>query len=459
MGFARETSRVRRGVLACPAVRRLAPVVLLFACSGPADTKAPVAVVKPAPAPVPVAPVVPVVEAAPPVAPVQEVAPEAVAPAPDPKAPKFTRVCEAGQRITIAAVGDLLLHHELQIQAYAAPDNFLVLWSGVVDLISQADIGYANFEGTAAAGLNRRGVAVADPGRKFDKVVYSSYPRFNYHPSLIDDLVRTGFDVVSTANNHAMDREPPGVDATLAALDKGGLKHTGTRASTAPANAEWHTVTEAKGVRVAWLACAHHTNQIPDPHGQVLRCYDGAVEEEVKRLIADPQIDAVIVTPHWGKEYKPLPDAAQRAFAGRLADAGATAVIGGHPHVLQPWEVRRTKDEREVLVMYSLGNFASHQIELPQRSSMILYVGLTKPEGKKAFVHGVRYVPLHVRQKGDEFFVEAVDRKGGPANSRALTVGVFGESAVLAPGTPLATRQACDGQSIVTPSSPGGGSG
>jgi len=467
VGSARETSRVRLGVLACAAVRRLAPVVFLLACNGPADTKAPAAVVKPVV--VPVVPVAPVVaEAAAPTEPEKAAEPEPVAPPLDAKAPKFTRVCEAGQRITIAAVGDLLLHHELQIQAYAAPDNFLVLWSGVKDLLTQADISYANFEGTAAAGLNRRGLAVADPGRRFDKVVYSSYPRFNYHPSLVDDLVRSGFDVVSTANNHAMDREPPGVDATLVALDKGGLKHTGTRATTAAANAttastastaSWHTVTEAKGVRVAWLACAHHTNQIPDPHGQVLRCYDGAVEEEVKRLIAEPEIDAVIVTPHWGKEYKPLPDATQRAFAGRLAEAGATAVIGGHPHVLQPWEVRKTKDEREVFVMYSLGNFASHQIELPQRSSMILYVGLTKPAGEKAFVHGVRYVPLHVRQAGDEFFVEAIDREGGPANSRALTVGVFGESAVLAPGAPLATRPACDGQSMLTPASPGGGSG
>jgi hypothetical protein len=52
-------------------------------------------------------------------------------------------------------------------------------------------------------------------------------------------------------------------------------------------------------------------------------------------------------------------------------------------------------------------------------------------------------VPLHVRQDGERFFVEAIDRVGGPADSRALTVGVFGEAAVLAPGAPLATRPAC----------------
>lgn len=438
--------------------------MLILGCTGAADTRAPTGPVKaPAPAVAPVVAQAPEAapETTPEPAPSAVVEPEPVAPAPDAKAPRFTRACEAGDRLTIAAVGDLLLHQELQIQAYAAPEGFLAVWGGVTDLLAQADISYANFEGTSAAGLNRRGVAVADPGKRFDKVVYTTYPRFNYHASLIDDLIRSGIDVVSTANNHAMDREPPGVDATLAALRERGLTATGTRASAAPANTPWHAITEARGVRVAWLACTQHTNQIPDPHGQVLRCYDkhGPLERLVRALAADPAIDAVIVTPHWGKEYRPQPDARQRALAQRLAEAGATAVIGGHPHVLEPWEVVRAADGRETFVMYSLGNFASHQPELPRRSSMILYLGLTRPPGGKAFVHGVRYVPLHVRQAGEQFFVEAIDRVGGAADSRALTVDMFGESAVLAPGAPLATRPACAGQSMVVPSSPGGGSG
>jgi hypothetical protein len=386
------------------------------------------------------------------------------APLPSPRAMPagylgFARACEARERLVVAAVGDLLLHHELQIQATRAATRFRVLWAGVEDILQRADLTYANLEVPLAAGVLRSGEETADPGLVFDRKVYTAYPRFNVHPSMAEDLVTSGVDVVSTANNHALDRGSLGADKTIAALKAAGLKYTGTRAR-AEESAPWHTTTQARGLTVAWLACTLHTNMVEDPAKQVLRCFDDrTVEHEVGKLAKDPAIDAVIVTPHWGKEYKPLPDAAQKAFAGRLAEAGATAVIGGHPHVLQPWEVRTTKDGREVFVMYSLGNFASHQIELPQRSSMVLYLGLTRPPGKKAFVHGARYVPLHVRQKGDEFFVEAVDRVGGPKNSRALTVGVFGESAVLAPGAPLATRPACPAQSMVTPSSPGGGSG
>ena len=366
-----------------------------------------------------------------------------VAPPPDAQGLTFTRACAEGDTVTIAAVGDLLLHHELQIQAYAATDGFFAVWGEVRDLLALADISYANLEGTVATGLNRKGQAVTDPGRVFDRKVYSSYPRFNYHASLLADLIGSGIDVVSTANNHALDRESAGVDATIAALDGVGLAHTGTR--TRGATSPWHTITRAKGLSVAWLACTFSTNQIPDPDDQVLGCYTpaGALEREVTRLAADPAIDAVIVTPHWGKEYQPSPDLAQQKLARKLAEAGATAVIGSHPHVLQTWELMRTKAGREVPVIYSLGNFASHQQELPRRSSMILYVGLTRAPGAKAHVHGVRYVPLHVRQDGERFLVEAIDRVGGPADSRKLTVDVFGEAAVLAPGTPLATRPAC----------------
>ena len=365
------------------------------------------------------------------------------APAPDALGLTFTRACVPGDSVTISAVGDLLLHHELQIQAYAAPDGFLSVWGEVRDLLALADISYANLEGAVATGLNRNGHAVTDPGKVFDREVYSSYPRFNYHASLLDDLLRSGVDVVSTANNHALDREPAGVDATIAALDRVGLAHTGTRAR--GATGPWHTVTHANGLHVAWLACTFSTNQIPDPDHQVLGCFKpaGALEREVAALAADPAIDAVIVTPHWGVEYTPKPAATQQKLARRLAEAGATAVIGSHPHVLQTWEVVRTKDSREVPVIYSLGNFASHQPGLPRRSSMILYLGLTRPPGAKAHVHGVRYVPLHVRRDGERYYVEAIDRVGGPADSRALTVGVFGEAAVLTPGKPLATRPAC----------------
>jgi hypothetical protein len=307
---------------------------------------------------------------------------------------RFTDACRPGTKITIAAVGDVLLHSPLQKQAYAAADTHHSLWKNVEPLLARADLTYGNLEGPCAEGLATTGES-RDPGMTFDAKVYSSYPQFNYHPSLINSLKDSGFDVVSTANNHALDRRSAGADRTIKNLDAAGLPFTGTR-STANMEAPWHTVTQAKGVKVAWVACTFSTNGIPDTKNQVLSCYEDKTTllATIRELKAQRDIDAVIVTPHWGVEYNHTPEAREKGLAHEMLEAGALAVIGGHPHVVQPWEKYTTQDGREGFVIYSLGNFVSGQSGTAKRSSLILYVGLTKGADGKVTVNGVRHMPL-----------------------------------------------------------------
>jgi poly-gamma-glutamate synthesis protein (capsule biosynthesis protein) len=184
---------------------------------------------------------------------------------------------------------------------------------------------------------------------------------------------------------------------------------------------------------------------VPDEAGQVLRCFDSptTVADAVGTLAKTPGIDAVIVTPHWGKEYSPETSKQQVTFARRWAEAGAAAIVGSHPHVLQPWEVMKTGDGREVLVVYSLGNFVSHQPELEKRSTAIVYFGLGRAGNGPLFVYGAGYVPVHVRQTGEEFFAEAIDRVGGPADSRAHVVGTFGAANLLHADAPIEVAPQC----------------
>lgn len=315
----------------------------------------------------------------------------------------------------------------------------------MVDLLQRADLTYANLEGPTAFGITRQNEKVDDPGLRFDNKVYSGYARFNYHPSLAEDLVKSGVDVVSTANNHALDRWSLGVDRTLDALDGAKLLHTGTRRK--GSRAPWHTTTEAGGMRIAWLACTELTNFERDRNGQVLYCDPDkdTIPKMVEKLLDDPAVDAVVVTPHWGKEYMTEPHARQRSLARKVIEAGAVAVIGAHPHVLQPMEKLTTEDGREGFVIYSLGNFASHQRSLPRRSSVILYLGLRKRTDGKVVPTGVGYVPVHVRMEEDKehFFVEAIDRAGGPADSRALVVDMLGEHNLLDPDGDLVLNPHC----------------
>lgn len=359
----------------------------------------------------------------------------------------FSGACEHDDVVTIAAVGDVLIHRELQKQAMRSPERFEVLWPGVADLLAAADITYANLEGPTAYGITRQGEVVDDPGFRFDNKVYSGYAKFNYHPHLVEDLVQTGIDIVSTANNHALDRESLGVDRTLDALDKAKLRHSGTRRK--GTKEPWHTVTEAKGLRIAWLACTERVNFGKDDFDQVLRCFDrkDTVRDLVAKLGRKSGIDAVIVTPHWGKEYSREAGEKQIEHAKKWLDAGAVAVIGAHPHVLQPWEKVTTADGREAFVLYSLGNFASHQRSLDRRSSVILYLGLAENAEGEVQLVGARYVPIHVRMEGDKeaFFVEAIDRVGGkPADARALVVDTYGRHNLMPPDEAPEVRPHCD---------------
>ncbi len=338
----------------------------------------------------------------------------------------FDAACEPGGTITIAAVGDVLLHSPLQLQAYAADDGFISLWSDVADLIAAADVAYANLEGPTARGVNSAGRDVPDPGKVFDGTVYASYPMFNYHPSLTNDLVESGIDVVSTSNNHSLDRRALGADRTIEALEAANLPFTGTRRS--DGTGAWHTYTEQGGFRLAWLGCTYGTNGIPDNEGQVRHCYDDQDEilAQIAALKSEPGVDAVLVTPHWGTEYSHNPADRDIRLAHAFIDAGAVAVLGSHPHVLQPWERYVTDEGREGFVVYSLGNFVSNQSQLARRSTILLYLGLKRLGSGEVVPYGARYVPMVLDRSNGRHLV-AIDREGGFGSERSHITGLFGE--------------------------------
>ncbi len=362
---------------------------------------------------------------------------------------RFVSETVPDSEIVIALVGDVLLHGSLQRQAFAHPEGFRSLWAEVEDILQGADLAYANLEGPIAEGVDKVGGLVAAPVEHFDDWVYSSYPMFNYHPALAPALRAAGIDVVSTANNHSLDRFAVGADRTLQAVQAAGLAHTGTRPSDRP-DAPWHTVTRSGDRSIAWLACTYGTNGIPDRAGQVLLCFEQQDEvlASIARLSADPAIDAVILTPHWGNEYWHDPTAQQRALAHAAIAAGAAAVVGSHPHVVQPWERHVTAGGREGFILYSLGNFVSGQRELPRRTAIILLLGLAETPDGRLTVAGARYVPIRFNFQagnGRPLTVQALDRTGGGADSLALLARLLEPANIHAADAPLTTLTDCGG--------------
>lgn len=309
-------------------------------------------------------------------------------------ADRFKMACnQAEKSVVVGAVGDLLLHDSLQIKAYKSASNFRSIWSNIIPELREADITYANLEGPTAQGVTSALELVADPGRSFGQFrVYTGYPRFNYHASLLDDLKLSGIDVVSTANNHALDRGAIGLERTIENLKLRGLPFTGTRTFS---NSGYLTVVEKNGLRIAFLACTFGTNGQPDFKRQVLNCFNSqAVQSIVIAARNSGQVDFIIVTPHWGVEYQTRPTQQQVKFARLWLENGADVILGSHPHMLQPIEKYKTRDGQEKLIIYSLANFVSAQKDNSLFSAYV-YFGLSK-RGSKTWINGYRYMPTQM---------------------------------------------------------------
>ncbi|MBI3891140.1 MAG: CapA family protein [Candidatus Wallbacteria bacterium] len=332
-----------------------------------------------------------------------------------------------GARLRVAAVGDVLLHARLQSQAYLAAVTSQVpgVWDDVKPLLRSAGVAYANLEGTVAPGLANDGTEDDDPGPIFDGHVYTSFPTINYHPSVLPVLSSSGIRVVSTANNHALDRGPEGVTKTLDALDAAGILATGTRRDS---SSDRYAVTTFSGFRLAWVGCTQHTNGLADSEDQVQYCFRN--QKQLLALIEDlsstPGIDAVIVTPHWGKQFEFEPSPNQVEFAHAALDAGALAVLGSHPHVLQPWEKYVTQDGRETLAVYSLGNFVSGQVELECRVSILLQLDLTRDSAGVTRLAFAGYVPLLMKNRRSPCRLVAL-RRDHPDPEAASALELLGE--------------------------------
>ncbi|UXR64564.1 CapA family protein [Bdellovibrio bacteriovorus] len=298
--------------------------------------------------------------------------------------------------VVLGFVGDILVHDALY-KSILPKQRFTALWEKAIPLFNKADYMVANLEGPAALGIEKSGRDVGDQGFSYDLNVYSGTKfSFNFHPQILRDLKSSGIDLISTANNHSLDRQWRGIDRTLESAKQVGIATTGTRPSYAP-NEQYYHLADVRGYRLAFIACTEATNGIADTRNQVLSCYGKSqqVEGLIRQLRGRSDIDAVIVLPHWGVEYSSKPDKSQISYARRFLEAGAAAVVGSHPHVLQPWETYRTADGRQTMIVYSLGNFLAFQSGTEKKTGAVVYLRLKKDAAGRTQLVTAYYTPTY----------------------------------------------------------------
>lgn len=296
--------------------------------------------------------------------------------------------------IVVGFTGDILVHDALY-KSILPQQSFVPLWEKVIPLFKKAHFMVGNLEGPAALGISKGGKDLGDQGFSYDLNVYSGTNfSFNFHPKILSDLKRSGFGLLSTANNHSLDRHWRGIDRTLEAAGQVGIATTGTRHSEQP-DAPFYHIEKIQGFKVAFLACTEMSNVSDDRKKQVLFCFNSnrQVEQQIRYLKQSGKADAVIILPHWGAEYQQKPSALQRQWAQRFLDAGANAIVGSHPHVLQPLEVYQDQQGNKKVIAYSLGNFLAYQKNVSRKTGAVLYLKIGHSEKGEVEVKDVGYSP------------------------------------------------------------------
>jgi poly-gamma-glutamate synthesis protein (capsule biosynthesis protein) len=321
-------------------------------------------------------------------------------------------------RFTVAASGDLLIHSPVFAVALENGGgdryDFAPMFEQVKPYVEDADLGICHVETP---------MTDAEP---------LGYPVFNTPPDLAKAIASTGWDVCSTASNHALDQGQEGIASTIETLNRAGVEHAGTAASRA--QAEEPTIVEVEGVKVALLAYTEMTNGVPLPKPYSVELAKTREILDDARAAREAGAEVVIVNLHAGDEYQPQPSKSQKQLAQALTRSDdVTAVIGQHVHIVQPIEEVNGKP-----VVYGEGNLISNQDvaccpEASQDGLIALLDFVVDEEGAR--VERTRYVPTFVGRPDYTVFPVGDALEGGDYDASALrasyerTVDVAGTGA------------------------------
>lgn len=301
------------------------------------------------------------------------------------------------RRVNIKAFGDIMAHKAQIDYAYnRGPYDFSESFEYVRDFVADSDISIGNYETTTNPNLP-----------------YAGFPRFNAPIDFLYEIKKTGFDILSTANNHSLDTGEEGLFTTMDAIDQAGLSYVGSFRQ----EDEKILLKEVNGVKFAFLAYTYGCNGLEDlivPRAEVANLSYLTDKDQIKADVKAAKAtgaDFIVVYPHWGIEYQSYPDISQIELGRSMIDWGADLVIGNHPHVVQPVERYEAEDGRDGLIAYALGNFISFQNlenngDIRVEHSLALDIDLSfDRENNTKTIEDVSFHPLWVGSYYDDYGV------------------------------------------------------
>ena len=259
--------------------------------------------------------------------------------------------------------------------------GFDFLYENIRDVIEESNI----------AVINQETPFVEDPS------LYGDYPQFGTPVQVGEAIVNAGFDVVTCATNHALDRGKEGVNTTRNFFADNKVMCLGIQSEEDTAYHPYEILVR-NGVRFALFNYTYGTNgiRIPEENPNMVHVLDDENKITNDIEMARAESDFVIVFVHWGTEYAETPDEFQRKWTQIFADGKVDVVVGTHPHAIQPYELLRDEEGHEMLVYYSIGNYISAQPEEScVKGGMASFTVSLTAEGFRVTEYGFR--PLIIR--------------------------------------------------------------
>ena len=261
--------------------------------------------------------------------------------------------------LSLIMVGDCLIHGAIYDDAKTTNGSydFSKMLELVKPIIQSYDLAFYNQEsilGGVELGL-------------------SSYPRFNAPKEVGDAFLDLGFNLVSLANNHTLDKGKEGIYSSLNYWqNKESVMTAGSYSS--EENRITPNIMEKNGITYALLAYTTTTNGLntfkDEPY--LITVYDEElVKADIERL--RDKVDLLMVSMHWGEEYTHTPTEEQKEIAEYLASLNVDIVIGHHPHVVQPIDFID-----DTMVIYSLGNFIASQCGINKLTGLMAGITVKK---------------------------------------------------------------------------------
>ena len=264
---------------------------------------------------------------------------------------------------SMVMVGDALIHGTVYGTAHRYANyngyDFKPMLEHIKERVKDYDLAYYNQE-TILGGT---------------ELGLSTYPLFNSPYEVGDAFIDAGFNLVSLATNHTIDKGEKGVlNSRNYWNQQANVLAAGSYSSFEERDKV--VIKEVNGIKYAFLSYTTYTNGLIVPTGKeyLVNVYDeDLIKEEITRY--RDKVDLLMVAMHWGTEYMTYPTNEQKEISEYLASLGVDLIIGCHPHVIEPIEYID-----DTLVIYSLGNFISSQIGVERLTGLMLSLNIKKEE-------------------------------------------------------------------------------